>query len=176
MEKAVFEQAVRVIFLVLFLAVSAGAQPAELYFSPKGGATEAVTLHLSQAKQSVLVQAYYFTSSPIAQALVEAHRRGVEVKVILDKSQMSAKYSSADFLTHAGIPTFIDSAHAIAHNKIMIIDREIVLTGSFNFTTAAEENNAENLLVIADRALAGRYTENWEAHLAHSKPYLGKPN
>jgi phosphatidylserine/phosphatidylglycerophosphate/cardiolipin synthase-like enzyme len=58
----------------------------------------------------------------------------------------------------------------------MIIDSKIVLTGSFNFTKAAEENNAENLLVIQDAALAAKYTINWQAHLQHSEPYLGKPN
>jgi phosphatidylserine/phosphatidylglycerophosphate/cardiolipin synthase-like enzyme len=124
----------------------------------------------------VLVQAYSFTSAPIAKALVDAEKRGVKVQVILDRSQRTEKYSSADFVQHAGIPTYIDAKHAIAHNKIMIIDGKTVLTGSFNFTKAAEENNAENLLVIQDLALATKYTANWQAHLQHSEPYLGKPN
>jgi phosphatidylserine/phosphatidylglycerophosphate/cardiolipin synthase-like enzyme len=68
----------------------------------------------------------------------------------VDKSQRTEKYSSADFVAHAGIPTYIDAKHAIAHNKIMVIDGYEILTGSFNFTKAAEENNAENLLVILD--------------------------
>jgi len=68
----------------------------------------------------ILVQAYSFTSIPIAKALVDAHKRGVDVRVILDKSQRGEKYSSADFVLHAGIPTFIDAKHQIAHNKIMI--------------------------------------------------------
>ena len=76
---------------------------------------------------------------------------------------------AADFVAHAGIPTFIDAAHAIAHNKIIIVDGEIVLTGSFNFTKAAEERNAENLLAIHDKALAAKYQENWEHHRGHSE-------
>jgi len=107
-----------------------------------------------------LVQAYSFTSAPIAKALLNAHKRGVKVEVILDKSQRKEKYSSADFLAHSGINTLIDSAHTIAHNKIMIIDGETVITGSFNFTKAAEEKNAENLLVIRDKALAEKYIKN----------------
>src|SRR5208283_3803153 len=87
-----------------------------------------------RAKRTVLVQAYSFTSAPIAKALVDAHKRGVDVEVVLDKSQKTEKYSSADFLAHAGIPTKIDSKHAIAHNKIMVIDSATVITGSFNFT------------------------------------------
>ncbi len=84
---------------------------------------------LAGARQTVLVQAYSFTSAP--KALVDAHKRGVRVEVILDKSQRTEKYSAADFLAHAGIPTRIDAQHAIAHNKIMILDRATVITGSF---------------------------------------------
>jgi phosphatidylserine/phosphatidylglycerophosphate/cardiolipin synthase-like enzyme len=93
---------------------------------------------LDHATNNVLVQAYSFTSAPIANALVDAHKRGVNVQVILDKSQRTEKYSSADFVARAGIPTFIDAKHAIAHNKIMVIDGYEILTGSFNFTKAAE--------------------------------------
>src|ERR1039458_7346670 len=87
-----------------------------------------------------------------AKALVEAHRRGVKVEVVLDRSQRTEKYSSATFVRNEGIPCFIDAQHAIAHNKVMVIDGLTVITGSFNFTKAAEANNAENLLVIQDTA------------------------
>lgn len=93
-------------------------------------------------------RAYSLTRAPIAKALVDARKRGVRVQVILDKSQRREKYTEADFLLHAGVPTFIDDRHAIAHNKIMIVDGATIVTGSFNFTKAAEEGNAENLLVI----------------------------
>ena len=123
--------------LVLLLLAGCGPpvsipQGVQVYFSPRGGATEAVVSALNQATNSVLVQAYSFTSASIAQALVDASRRGVNVQVILDKSQETEKYSEADFLKHAGIPTLIDSKHAIAHNKVMILDSRVVLTGSFN--------------------------------------------
>ena len=119
----------------------------------------------------MLVPAYSFTSAPIAKALVRAHRRGVKVQVLLDKSQKMEKYSSADFLSNTGISTKIDAAQAIAHNKVMIIDNETVITGSFNFTKAAEESNAENLLVVRDKELASRYIENWQLHEDHSESY-----
>jgi phosphatidylserine/phosphatidylglycerophosphate/cardiolipin synthase-like enzyme len=146
----------------------------KVYFSPNNGCTDAVVRELGAARKLVLVQAYSFTSAPIAKVLVDAHRRGVDVRVVLDKSQRTEKYSSADFISHAGIPLWIDSKHAIAHNKIMIIDGETVITGSFNFTKAAEENNAENLLVIRDRAIAEKYTGNWDTHVEHSEPYEKK--
>ena len=100
---------------------------------------------------TILVQAYSLTSAPIAKALLDAHKRGVQVQVILDKSQRTEKYSSADFLANQGVPTMIDASHAIAHNKVMIIDSETVITGSFNFTKAAQEKNAENVLIIPDK-------------------------
>lgn len=129
---------------------------------------------LDHATNSVLVQAYSFTSVPIANALKDAHKRGVKVQIILDKSQRTEQYSSADFVAHAGIPTYIDAKHAIAHNKIMVIDGYEVLTGSFNFTKAAEESNAENLLVVHDTLLAAKYMENWQQHFEHSEPYPGR--
>ena len=152
------------------------SQPAswEVRFSPHGGCTGAVVAALAQAKITVLVQAYSFTSAPIAKALVDAKERGVKVDVILDKSQRTEKYSSADFVAHAGIPTLIDAKHAIAHNKVIVIDGQTVITGSFNFTKAAEEQNAENLLVIQDAALAEKYAANWKVHADHSEPYAGK--
>jgi len=153
---------------------SGGTCSWSVYFSPHGGCTKAVVNALDAAKHSVLVQAYSFTSAPIAKALVNAHRRRLDVRVILDRSQVTQKYSSADFLLHMGVPTWIDSAHAIAHNKVMVIDDATVITGSFNFTKAAEEKNAENLLIIRDKELARRYTANWWAHERHSERYRGK--
>lgn len=144
--------------------------PAQVYFSPEGGAQAALVATLEQARTSVLVQAYTFTSAPVAAALKAAHDRGVEVKVILDRSQRTDRYSGMTFLVRAGIPTWIDSRHPIAHNKVMVIDGRTVVTGSFNFTRAAEEKNAENLLILESPALANLYRKNWEEHQAHSEP------
>jgi phosphatidylserine/phosphatidylglycerophosphate/cardiolipin synthase-like enzyme len=117
------------------------------------------------------VQAYSFTSAPTAKALLNAHKRGVRIDVLLDKSQRTQKYSSATFLYNQGIPVKTDAEHAIAHNKVMIRDGETVITGSFNFTKAAEENNAENLLVIRDEKLAKRHVRDWQDHQRHSEVY-----
>jgi phosphatidylserine/phosphatidylglycerophosphate/cardiolipin synthase-like enzyme len=146
----------------------------EVYFSPHGGCTEAIVRELDRAKSSVLVQAYSFTSAPIAKALVEARKRGLKVGVILDASQRTEHYSEADFLANMGVPTRIDAAHKIAHNKIMVIDCSVVITGSFNFTKAAEESNAENVLIVRDARLAEQYTANWRAHAAHAESYKAR--
>lgn len=164
----------RILSLILAVALLATTQAADapktvVYFSPRGGCTEAVVDALGKARKTILVQAYSFTSAPIAKALVDAQKRGVKVQVILDKSQRTEKYSSATFLKNEGVPPLIDTKHAIAHNKVMVIDGETVITGSFNFTKAAEERNAENLLVIRNAKLARQYAENWQSHAAHSE-------
>ena len=170
-------------FLALALLLPAGCdsragsvseQNTQVYFSPHGGCTQAVVAELQKAKSSVRVQQYSFTSAPIAKALVDAKKRGVKIEAILDRSQRGEHYTEADFIAHAGIPTLIAAKHAIAHNKIIIIDGETDITGLFNFTKAAEEHNAENLLVIHDRALAAKYDQNWQAHRAHSEAYAGR--
>lgn len=148
--------------------------PVKVFFSPKSGCTEAIVSEINQAKTEILVQAYSFTSIQIAKALVNADKRGVKVQAILDKSQRSERYTSATFLTNAGIPTYIDDKHAIAHNKIMIIDKTKVITGSFNFTKAAEEKNAENLLILSSKELANLYQEHWQKHKEHSEKYGGR--
>lgn len=163
----------RRLFILAFclLCHQALAQQIEIYFSPKGGCTEAVVRELDAATSTIQVQAYSFTSAPISKALVNAHKRGVKIEVILDKSQRTEKYSEADFLRNMGVLVRIDAKHAIAHNKVMVIDDGVVITGSFNFTKAAEESNAENLLVIRDKALAAKYAANWKAHAEHSETY-----
>jgi len=145
----------------------------EVCFSPHGECTSAIVKELSKAKDSVLVQAYSFTSDPIAKALLNAFRRGVKVEVILDKRRKTEKSSKVTFFFEAGIPTKIDAAHKDAHNKMMVIDGETVITGSFNFTNAAEKKNAENLLIIHDRKLAEKYVKNWLEHAQHSDAYIG---
>ncbi len=143
--------------------------PVKVFFSPNGGCTEAIIEEITDAKSEILIQAYSFTSAPIAKALLEAHKRGVKVEAILDKSQRTANYSSATFLANSRIPTFIDDAHAIAHNKVIIIDGQTVITGSLNFTKSAEEKNAENLLIIKSEDLAKLYVDNWNTHREHSE-------
>ncbi len=161
--------------LNLKLPVSGGggrSPTVQVYFSPKGGCTEAVVEELRGAQKTVRVQAYSFTSKDIAAALRDAKRRGVDVEVVLDKSNETAQYSAATFTANAGIPTYIDAEHAIAHNKIMVIDGETVITGSFNFTKAAENRNAENLLIIKNAPdLVRQYEQNYEEHRAHSRVY-----
>jgi phosphatidylserine/phosphatidylglycerophosphate/cardiolipin synthase-like enzyme len=155
-----------------FAATTSSPARVSVCFSPNGECTDVVVRELNAAQKRVLVQAYSFTSAPIAKALTDAHRRGVKILAVLDKSNETARYSAATFLTNAGIPTLIDDKHAIAHSKVMVIDDTTVITGSFNFTKAAEEKNAENLVVLKDAPdLVKAYERNINEHAAHSHSY-----
>jgi len=169
----------RLAFLAPFLiALPANAADIRSCFTPGENCTAVITDQIGAAKREVLVQAYSFTSPEIVKALADAKRRGVDVRVILDKSNACRDGGEcekkgaivAETLAIAGVPVLIDSAHAIAHNKVMVIDGEHVITGSFNFTRAAQGRNAENLVVIDDVAVAAKYAENWRNHASHSTP------
>jgi len=147
-----------------------GTVNVEVYFSPKGGCTAAAVKEIDKAKKSIKVQAYSFTSIPIAKALVDAHKRGVDVKVVLDRGQRGEKATVSRSLIDNGIVVLFDEKHAIAHNKIILIDNKVLITGSFNFSKAAEESNAENMLVFdgLSPSLESKYSENFEKHFSHS--------
>jgi hypothetical protein len=98
----------------------------------------------------------------------------VDIRAIMDKTASGQSYTGATYLANHDIATYVDGDHPIAHNKVMIIDGETVITGSFNFTRQAENSNAENLPIIQGKPkLAEAYEENFRKHLEHSKVYEG---
>ena len=143
----------------------------QVCFTPSEQCADELILRIDNAKSSIRVQAYSFTAREIADALIRARMRGVDVVVILDKSQRRERYSMIDEMKGGGILVYIDDCCAIAHNKVMIIDERIVVTGSYNFTKSAEVRNAENMLIIDDRALAARYLDNWQRHRRGSEAF-----
>jgi phosphatidylserine/phosphatidylglycerophosphate/cardiolipin synthase-like enzyme len=124
---------------------------------------------ISKAHKKIYVQAYSFTNEQIANALIDAHKRKIEVNILLDKGQLNATNSKYNNVKNAGVNTKIDYKPAIAHNKIIIIDDVVVITGSYNFTNAAQERNAENVLFVYNRQLAGKYLANWRKRSEASK-------
>jgi phosphatidylserine/phosphatidylglycerophosphate/cardiolipin synthase-like enzyme len=168
-----FTGALTLLFLARWLRRAvAGAPPSlEALFSPKGGCTEAVVREINAARHEVLVQAYSFSAKPIAEALVAAKTRGVQVTILLDRSNESEPYSDLALFLEQGLAPLIDAHHAIAHNKVMVIDRGTVITGSFNFTHQAEAENAENLLIVKGHpALAKAYHDRFVEHKSHCQP------
>jgi len=135
-----------------------------------------VVHEINKARKEILVLAYSFTSKAIALALVEAKKRGVHVDIVLDRSQEKEAYSELPLIEEHGLSPHIDAHHAIAHNKVMIIDKRTLITGSFNFTHQAEVENGENLLVVKGHGeLIGQYRENFHVHKAHSQAPSQKP-
>jgi phosphatidylserine/phosphatidylglycerophosphate/cardiolipin synthase-like enzyme len=145
-----------------------GTLSVAVFHSPKGGCTEAIVGEINRARREVLVQAYSFTSKPIAQALIDAKSRGVHVEILLDRSNEQETFTELGHLLQEGLMLHIDAQHAIAHNKIMMIDKRTLITGSFNFTHQAEVENAENLLIIKGHAaLLDSYHKSFAAHKSH---------
>lgn len=158
----------------LSLAAPAFASPfypteAAVFFSPNGGAEDAIVRSIDSAKSRIRMQAFLFSNKEITGALIRAHQRGVKVDVIIDKKMSKKKPNTTEDLIEAGVPTFFDTAHRTAHDKIIIVD-DIVLTGSFNFVKVAETKNGENLLILKSKPLAEEYVKNWEKHFTHSVP------
>lgn len=148
---------------------------ATCFFSPGGGCTSAITSEISSAKRSIELQGFTFTSPAIAAALIAAHRRGVQVQVVLDAGAAGDFRTQVQELLRAGVPVSVDSKHAAAHSKVILIDTRTLITGSFDFTPAAETDNVENILILHDQPkLQSAYEDNFRTHLAHSDPFDDK--
>ena len=130
-------------------------------FSPEGRCEKVVLKAIHSAQSQILVQAYALTSKPIVEALIEAKNRNVSVHVLCDESQSRTPYSRVAQLKKGGISVEIDPVGGLAHNKVMVIDEKVLLTGSYNWTNAANTKNAENLLVIEDQKMIQIFKENW---------------
>ncbi|WP_051195709.1 phospholipase D-like domain-containing protein [Meiothermus rufus] len=140
-----------------------GTLEGQVYFSPAGGrqGREALLERLRQARREVWVAAFVLTDATVVEALVAAHRRGVRVRVLLESRNLQNSAHAA--LTQAGLEVRRDGNPYTMHHKVMVLDGEWVVTGSYNFTTSAYRRNNENLLILRDAALAQRYLLEVEA-------------
>lgn len=177
------------LFAVIFSSpVAVGSQrfaaegDIELLLTPRDDAEAALIRFISEAQRSIRVQIYIFTSKRIAEALVAAQRRGVDVRVLADgQMNRKAKGNALSVLLAAKVPVAMETAYNAAHNKLILVDAEgpacSVLTGSYNFTWSAQHRNAENILILRRNcALAKAYLENWQSHqqaatVLHSLPF-----
>jgi phosphatidylserine/phosphatidylglycerophosphate/cardiolipin synthase-like enzyme len=116
--------------------------------------------------------AYGFTALPLSDALIRAHRRGVKVELIQDEKSSHNNRDAVAQMIEAGIDVRSDGKHAIQHNKVMLIDDSIVITGSYNFTNSAEKRNAENIIILKSEYAAKRYGDNWSVHWGHAEKSL----
>jgi phosphatidylserine/phosphatidylglycerophosphate/cardiolipin synthase-like enzyme len=159
-------------------SVQAQPQAAEIlaiYFTPPAGAASGLIKQIDGAKKSIKVMAYGFTATDLAEALVRAKRRGVDVALIQDEKSAQNNRETLPILLAAGIEVRSDGKHAIQHNKVMLIDDDIVITGSYNFTKSAENRNAENIMIVRSSYAAKRYADNWKPHWDHSEKVTDLP-
>lgn len=146
----------------------------EYAFTPGDDAAGLIVRTIDAARSQVLVQAFSFTHREIAYALIRAHRRGLDVQIIADQEQTNAIESAAmQSVLAAGLSVFMDADHAAAHNKVIVIDQNAkqpaLITGSFNFTFAAQYRNAENVLVLRGNPdLTRVFFANWQKHREHA--------
>lgn len=142
----------------------------EVHFTPWDDAEGALLRSIGEARKAIYVQAFLLTSRSIGRALLDAHRRGVDVSVLADREMVAnSENSQIPKLAEAGIPVWLEVRYQSAHNKIVLIDPEeahpTVVTGSYNFTFSAQARNAENLLILRDNpSLALAYLANWRRH------------
>ena len=137
----------------------------EVGFSPKRNALEIVMSLIMEAKSELLVAAYSFTSRDIAHALVEAQKKGVDVRLVVDHEQNNSEqggYNAIDYLESEGLPIFRSKNYAAMHHKFMVADGVHLQLGSFNYTTSANTRNAETALVMRNAALIAEiYRTEW---------------
>lgn len=143
----------------------------EACFTPAENCRQKIIDMILNAKESILVQAYYFTDFSIAEALVKAKKREVQVKIILDKGQIDDKNRIIPYLRKNQLEVYIDHQPAIAHSKVIIIDNEVVIGGSYNYTDSAATRNAENVTIIKNREFAKKFVINWQNRKEHSLEY-----
>ncbi len=171
---------VRIICLSLACAPAMALQAAPLAatgtvqyaFTPGDPVDAMIISAIDDAQQQILVQAYSFTHRRIADALVRAQRRGVDVAVLVDAEQARSEPGVLHDLARGKVPLRYDHKHAAAHNKTMVIDAGLaqcmVITGSYNFTNAAQQRNAENALILrGNPPLCDAYYNNWRRHYTH---------
>jgi phosphatidylserine/phosphatidylglycerophosphate/cardiolipin synthase-like enzyme len=154
----------------LLLAIGIGLFPcfislaSDVFFSPNGGTRDQIIRRINASRSTIEVAVYSFTSGEIAQALADAQKRGVKVRVIRDNSQSRDKNDENAYLEQNGIPIQIRSGRGrgIMHDKFAVFDRKEVFTGSYNWTNNAEHNNWENALFTDEPKIIQSYEKEFE--------------
>ena len=146
------------------VSIASTPESMDVCFTPGQSCLPKVIKYIDNAKTSILLLGYSFTSKPITQALIQAKKRGVNVRIVLDHSQQYQKYSKEviQVLLNNQMDVRFDHTVKIAHNKVLVIDNLQTITGSYNWTHSAEFKNAENLVFIKSQEVAKKYATYFE--------------
>ncbi|HTX53335.1 MAG TPA: phospholipase D-like domain-containing protein [Candidatus Baltobacteraceae bacterium] len=149
--------------LVVLAATLTVARAAEVFFSPEGGARARLVQAIRQSRQSIDVAVYHITSIDLADALADAHTRGVRVRIITDREKLGEPVRAAQILRRSGISmrALGVPASSLMHNKFAVFDDRLVATGSYNWTNPAERVNYENLVLLNDPDTVGRFAREF---------------
>jgi phosphatidylserine/phosphatidylglycerophosphate/cardiolipin synthase-like enzyme len=150
------------------------AATVEFFASPNGKCRSVIVQEIDQAKSEILVACYDLSCPVIAESLAKAHARGVGVFIITDRRQPGRQTSRIGDLAQKKLPIKVDRVEALFHCKTMLIDRRVILTGSYNFSQGAQSRNAEHLWRITDTETTVDLFEDWRKHWKHSA-YLSHP-
>jgi phosphatidylserine/phosphatidylglycerophosphate/cardiolipin synthase-like enzyme len=143
----------------------------EIYFSPDDGVAARLVTLIQSAQESIYFMAYSFTSNDIGAAMMERAQAGVTVAGVMDAGQVnSGQGSEYDPFRQVGLDVRLDGNPGLMHHKVIIIDRSIVITGSYNFSASAEEVNDENLIVIYNADVAAQYLAEFMRIYAQAQP------
>ena len=149
----------------------------DVAFTPGDRIDRLIVGEIDASRHEVMMLAYSFTDRTVARALIRARQRGVLVHVVADREQARALPQNvlAD-LVAGGVDVWLDGNFQAAHNKVIVIDadapRATTITGSYNFTIAAQRSNAENVIVLRDNpAIARAYRDNWSRLKAGAMPW-----
>ena len=161
-----------VLFCLLLFVAPALAAPEHpvvaVCFTPGADCDSRLIELIDNAQKTVRVAAYTLTSEPIADALIRARQRNVKVWVVLDRNQRRARKAQGAACGNMASGVRYDCEHQLMHNKFVVVNIMRTVTGSYNFTEAAQERNAENMLILHDKPTAQRYADNWGWHWSHS--------
>lgn len=155
------------LLLILTRLINYNNAETEAFFSKQDNCTDQIIKNILSAEKEILVEAYSFTSHKIIEALIKQKEKGINIIIIEDFSQVKNKknhtYNNLIYLSQNGINIFIkkNKQNGLQHNKVIIIDKKILFTGSFNFTQAAENKNDENLLRIDDKKIINKFINNF---------------
>lgn len=172
--KKLIPKGINIIIFGLILACSqayAMLTKSQVCFAPFEDCLKQVVKHISNAKLAVYLQAYDLSEPGILRALIVAKQRGTLVKVIIDKSQWRKYHQSGSrILVNHGVPVWVEYQILQARNNTLIIDKDLVITGSLTFSPQAQAQHAATLLFIWDEIMAKTFRNNW-----HLRQKLAKP-
>ncbi|MFT5470113.1 MAG: cardiolipin hydrolase [Verrucomicrobiales bacterium] len=136
------------------------------YFSPGDTCVNCICLLFRSIKTSADVCVFTITDNRIRDEVVEAHLRGIKVRVISDDDKSEDRGSDIDYLIEAGIDVVVDRTEAHMHHKFAIFDRKVLLSGSYNWTRSAATSNQENIALTEDtkllREFQGEFDRLWK--------------